>query len=83
MHKNCKNHKNIKGFNKFRILKITCAGMPASCYSFVTWNNFKSGFTCGGKLTFRHVIGGVKLVETEYTIKEENLKNSIAKMTKK
>ena len=28
----------------------------------------------GGKLTFKHIKGGVKLVETEFTIKEENLK---------
>lgn len=27
-------------------IKITCAGMPKSCYSFVEWDNFKSGFTC-------------------------------------
>lgn len=64
------------------ILNITCAGMPKSCYSFVTWDNFKTGFTCGGKLTFKHVKGGVKLVETEFTIKEEKIKNSIVKFLK-
>lgn len=63
-------------------IEITCAGMPKSCYSHVTWNNFKTGFTCGGKLTFKHVKGGVKLVETDFTIKETKLKNSIAKMLK-
>lgn len=50
---------------------ITCAGMPKECYKQVEWENFKSGFTCGGKLTFKHVKGGVKLVETEFTIKED------------
>ena len=50
---------------------ITCAGMPKSCYDFVTWENFKEGFTCGGKLMYKHVIGGVKLVETEFTIKSD------------
>ena len=60
-------------------IKITCAGMPETCYSNVTWNEFKTGFSCGGKLTFSHVKGGVKLVETDFTIKEdkkfiENLK---------
>lgn len=54
--------------------KITCAGMPKNCYESVTWDNFKTGFTCGGKLTFKHVKGGVKLVETDFTIKEENKK---------
>ena len=78
-----KTKKNIKGFNKFLQIEITCAGMPSSCYQFVTWDNFQEGFTCGGKLTFKHVKGGVKLVETDYTIKQDkNLKNSIAKSSK-
>lgn len=54
-------------------IHITCAGMPKSCYDYVTWDNFKSGFTCGGKLTFKHVKGGVKLVETNFTIKDSKL----------
>lgn len=64
-------------------LEITCAGLPKSCYEFVTWDNFKTGFKCGGKLTFKHVKGGVKLVETEFTIKEEKLVKSIDNFTKK
>lgn len=52
-------------------IHICCAGMPKSCYDFVTWENFKEGFTCGGKLMYKHVIGGVKLVETEFTIKAD------------
>ena len=59
-------------------VKITCAGMPKECYKYVEWEKFKEGFTCGGKLTFKHVIGGVKLVETEFTIKhDKRLKNNI------
>ncbi len=59
-------------------IKITCAGMPKSCYEFVEWEKFKKGFTCGGKLTFKHVKGGVKLVETDFTIKgDTRLKNNI------
>ena len=54
-------------------MNITCAGMPKSCYNNVTWEKFKTGFTCGGKLTFKHVKGGVKLVETDFTIKEEKV----------
>ena len=50
-------------------IKITCAGMPKECYKYVEWEKFKQGFTCGGKLTFKHVKGGVKLVETDFTIK--------------
>ena len=62
-------------------VKITCAGMPKSCYKFVEWEKFKQGFTCGGKLTFKHVIGGVKLVETDFTIKyDKKLKQSIKKL---
>ena len=59
-------------------VKITCAGMPKSCYEFVEWDKFRKGFTCGGKLTFKHVKGGVKLVETDFTIKGDNkLKKNI------
>ena len=60
-------------------IKITCAGMPESCYKYVTWDSFKTGFTCGGKLTYKSVKGGVKLVETEFTIKNEVLKKNIEK----
>ena len=52
-------------------IKITCAGMPKECYKYVEWEKFREGFTCGGKLTFKHVIGGVKLVETDFTIKHD------------
>lgn len=38
-------------------IEITCAGMPKSCYKNVTWDDFKVGFTCSGKLTFKHVKG--------------------------
>jgi len=34
-----------------------------------------------GKLTFKHVKGGVKLVETDFTIKEDKIKNNIVKFT--
>ena len=63
-------------------MHITCAGMPKSCYSQVEWENFKTGFTCGGKLTFKHVKGGVKLVETEFTIKEEKTIKNIVNFKK-
>lgn len=55
---------------------ITCAGMPKSCYKYVEWEKFKTGFTCPGKLIFKRVKGGVKLIETEFTIKGDK------KMTK-
>lgn len=52
-------------------IHITCAGMPKSCYSHVNWDDFKVGFSCEGKLTFKNVKGGVILVDTDFTIKEE------------
>lgn len=55
-------------------LKITCAGLPQNCYSQVTWDNFKEGFTAYGKLTYKYVKGGVKLIETDFTIKEDNIR---------
>lgn len=60
-------------------MHITCAGMPKSCYSQVEWDKFKVGLTVGGKLTFKHVKGGVKLVETEFTIKDDKVKKIIKK----
>ena len=32
--------------------------------------DFEVGFTSSGKLTYKHVKGGVKLVNTEFTIKD-------------
>ena len=59
-------------------IKITCAGMPKECYKYVEWEKFKQGFTCKGKLTPKHVKGGVKLVETDFTIKhDKKLKKNI------
>lgn len=52
-------------------IKITCSGMPESCYKNVTWDNFKEGFTCAGRLIFKSVIGGTKLIETDFTIKPD------------
>lgn len=63
-------------------IEITCAGMPKTCYKFVTWDNFKTGFTCGGKLTFKHLKGGVKLVETDFTIKDEKFTSFVDKPKK-
>jgi hypothetical protein len=63
-------------------IEITCAGMPKSCYKYVEWDEFKTGFTCSGKLTFKHVKGGVKLEETEFTIKEEKFMSLIDKRNK-
>lgn len=63
-------------------MNITCAGMPKSCYDNVTWEKFKTGFSCGGKLTFKHVKGGVILVDTEFTIKEEKTIANIVKFDK-
>ena len=61
-------------------INITCAGMPKSCYEYVEWKKFKEGFSCGGKLTFKHLKGGVKLIETNFTIKkDDNLRKEFVK----
>lgn len=52
-------------------IQITCAGMPKTCYSQVNWENFRTGLTVHGKLTFSHVKGGVILKETDFTIIED------------
>lgn len=66
----------IKNYKSFREIKITCAGLPKNCYKYVEWQKFKTGFKCSGKLTFKHVKGGVKLVDTEFTIMENTFKSS-------
>ena len=52
-------------------MEITCAGLPKRCYDQVEWENFKVGLNVDGKLSFKHVKGGVNLVETEFTIKQD------------
>ena len=52
-------------------MEITCAGLPKRCYDQVEWQNFKVGLNVDGKLSFKHVKGGVNLVETEFTIKQD------------
>ena len=76
-HKNRLVYLKNKRFIYQVVVKITCAGMPQSCYKYVDWEKFKTGFTCPGKLIFKRVKGGVKLIETEFTIKGDKrlLKN--------
>lgn len=44
--------------------------------------NLKLGLLAHGKLTFKHVKGGVKLIDTEFTIKEEKFVSFIDKKKK-
>ena len=50
-------------------LKVTCAGMPAACHKYVTWDNFVPGAQYPGKLVPKTVQGGTILVETTFTMK--------------
>lgn len=50
-------------------LHITCAGMSSRCHQHVTWDNFHSGSTFGGKLQPRHVEGGIVLKDIDFTIR--------------
>ena len=55
-------------------MNVTVAGLPKKLADLVTFDNFKEGFTTEGmegekKLTYKHVKGGVLLVETDFTIK--------------
>lgn len=51
-------------------IQVKCAGMPKSCHSQVTYDNFRIGATYEGKLTPRHYRGGVILKDTTFQIKE-------------
>ena len=57
-------------------INVTVAGLPKRLGKYVTFDNFKVGFsllasdeTIDHKLTYKHVDGGVMLVETDFTIK--------------
>ena len=57
-------------------INVTVAGLPKHLGKYVTFENFKIGFsllasddTIDHKLTYKHVDGGVMLVETDFTIK--------------
>lgn len=55
-------------------MNVTVAGLPKKLSGLVNFDNFKEGFTTEGmegdkKLTYKHVKGGVLLVETDFTIK--------------
>lgn len=58
-------------------INITCAGMSEKCYDKVTWENFKCGLTVNGNLKPKVIKGGILLVESPYTIKEERMKKNI------
>ena len=62
------------------ILNVTVAGLPKRLAPLINFDNFNIGFTTenidnekiketGKKLTFKHVKGGVLLVDTDFTIK--------------
>lgn len=56
-------------------MNVTVAGLPKYLGKVVNFENFKSGFTTENmkldkkKLTYKHVKGGVMLVDTDFTIK--------------
>ena len=51
------------------IMKITCAGMPKSCYKNVTFDNFRIGESFEGKLKPTHVPGGIVLMGIPHTLR--------------
>ena len=57
-------------------MNVTIAGMPDKLHKYVTFDNFKKGLSISAndnekehKLRFKHVNGGVLLVDTDFTIK--------------
>lgn len=64
----------LGGNNK---LNVTVAGLPKKLGKYITFDNFNKGFTTenikidekDNKLMYKHVKGGVMLVETDFTIK--------------
>lgn len=54
-------------------LKVTCAGMPKTCYDQVTFSNFRPGARYSGKLVPKHVKGGIVLQDVDFTILDDKL----------
>ena len=54
--------------------------MSKTCYDHIEWNKFKTGYSVPGNLKKKRVKGGIILVESDFTIKDEVLKNNIAKI---
>ena len=56
-------------------MNVTVAGLPKALGKLITFENFNIGFTTENidtnrkKLTYKHVNGGVLLVETDFSIK--------------
>lgn len=55
--------------NGFYHTKVTCAGMPETCYKHVTLENFNLRASYPGKLQHKNVKGGVILKEQPFTFK--------------
>lgn len=47
---------------------VTVAGLPKKLHHKITFDNFNTGLTVGGKLVPKQVKGGAILVETEFTL---------------
>lgn len=60
-------------------IKIVCSGMPKDSFKYVEWEKFKEGFSCMGALAYKHVKGGVKLIDRMFTIKADDLKKELQK----
>lgn len=50
-------------------ISVTVAGLPKNISSSITFESFDYDFSTDGKLDFKHVKGGVVLVNTNFTIK--------------
>lgn len=61
-------------------IKAHISGMSKTCYDHIEWNKFKTGYSVPGNLKKKRVKGGIILVESDFTIKDEQLKNNIAKI---
>lgn len=62
--------------NEENEIQTTIAGLPKKLGKYITFNNFVEGFSILAdddeyehKLRFKHVKGGVLLVDTDFTIK--------------
>lgn len=70
-------------------INTTIAGLPKKLGKYVNFDNFNEGFSIlatedkDHKLRFKHVKGGVLLVDTDFTIKKEKEKELVIKIKNK
>ena len=94
MPKRCIFRRDIKGFKKQKMIYYNKQSLKNKKFKrsyffenietgkkeLFTIKKFSKGFKCGGKLRYKHVDGGVLLIDTDFTIKEDKIKKELSEI---